>query len=156
MPSFDLLLQPRIVDPDPDGPIRRLFQLALKVQVECSPGDFQEVKFVFDTGAMYTLMSATRARSIGVRFPAATSRLGMMTAAGGRAGRVHDGELRVRFPQLPGRVVRLYCVFAEDVPPAVPPVFGLNDFLDVFRVALDGTPRAAAPFGRATFEALAD
>lgn len=156
MPSFDLPLHPKIADPDPDGPIRRLFQLVLPVLVECGPGGTRDVDFVFDTGAMYTLMSATRARWLGIPFPAATSRVGMTTAAGNRAGRVHDGELRVRFPQFSDRVVRLYCLFAEDVPAAVPPVFGLHDFLDVFRVAVDGTPRAGAPFGRATFETVGD
>jgi hypothetical protein len=99
-------------------------------------------------------MSATAARAYEIPFPGETSRVGIYTAVGSRAGLVHDGELRVRFPQLPGQVFRLYCVFAEDVPPSVPPVFGLNDFLDVFRVTLDGRFAPDAPFGRMLFDTV--
>lgn len=152
MPSFALPPHLRILDPDPDGPIRRAVQFRLPVVVECGPGILQPLDFVFDSGSAYTLMSATLARSFGIAFPAERSRVGMTTAAGATAAEVHDGELRVRFPPLPGRVFRLYCVFSEAVPPAVPPVFGVNDFLDLFRVTLDGFHRPDAPFGRMTVE----
>lgn len=109
---------------------------------------------ILDTGATYTTMSATAARFYGIPFPRETSRIGMTTIAGISSGLVHDGELRVRFPQLPGQVFRLYCVFAEDVPPSVPPVFGLNDFLDVFRVTLVGRFAPDAPFGRMLFDTV--
>lgn len=152
MPSFALPPHLRILDPDPDGPIRRAVQFRLRAVVECGPGLLQPLDFVFDSGSAYTLMSATLAGSFGIPFPAERSRVGMTTAAGPTAAEVHDGELRVRFPQIPGRVFRLYCVFARSIPATVPPVFGVNDFLDVFRVTLDGWHRPDAPFGRMLFE----
>ncbi|HET6576216.1 MAG TPA: aspartyl protease family protein [Fimbriiglobus sp.] len=155
MPSFTVPISVRPADPDPSGPIRRLVSARVPVQVEVAPGRFVgPPPFVLDTGATYTTMSTTLARSRGIPFPTGTSRVAITTAAGIRGGLVRDGELRVRFLQLPDRVFRLYCVFAEDVPPSVPPVFGLNDFLDVFRVTLDGAPRLGAPFGSILFETL--
>lgn len=125
----------------------------MPASVEIGPAEWYDVPyFVLDTGATYTTMSATLARLHGIPFPTGTSRLGFITAAGSRPVRVHDGEIRVRFPQLSGRTFRLYCVFNEDIPPAVPPVFGLNDFLDVFRLTFDGRPAADAPFGHMLFE----
>lgn len=155
MPSFTVPFQVQVADLDPNGPIRRLVSARLMASVELASGRWHDrLSFVLDTGATYTTMSATRARAIGIPFPADTSRAGIITAAGQRSGLVHDGELRVRFPQLPDQLFRLYCVFAEDIPPSVPPVFGLNDFLDVFRVAFDGTPRTGAPFGSILLETL--
>jgi hypothetical protein len=81
--------------------------------------------------------------------------LGVNTAAGFRAGAVHDGDLRIRFPQLPGHVFRFYCMFAEATPPVVAPVFGLHDLLAVFRVTFDGSPRPESPFGRIVMETVA-
>jgi hypothetical protein len=155
MPSFTVPLTALTADPDPDGPIRRLVRARLVVSVGLADGRWAEdLPFTLDTGATYTTMSTTRARALGIPFPAQTSRIGITTAAGSRAGLVHDGELRVRFPQLPDEVFRLYCVFAEDVPPIVPPVFGLNDFLDVFRVTVDGSSLPTSPFGRIVMETL--
>lgn len=152
MPSFTVPFQSEAIDPDPAGPIRRRTRVRLTASVRCGTRWVDGVEFVFDTGASHTLMSATRARALGIVFPPETSRLGMVTAAGFRPGEVHDGELRVRFPQLPGQVFRLLCLFAEGVLPAVPPVFGVHDFLDEFRVALDGAFRPGAAFGRLTVE----
>lgn len=155
MPSFAVPFHAHFVDPDPDGPIRRLVRAGLIVDVESAPGRWvHSVSFTLDTGSTYTMMSATHARALGLPVPPSTSRVGTITAAGSRTGLVHDGELRVRFPELPGQVFRLYCVFAEDVPPSVPPVFGLNDFLDVFRVTLDGRFAPDAPFGRMLFDTV--
>lgn len=153
MPSFTVPFHVDYADPDPSGPIRRFLRAQLPISVLTSFGRFAELPFArLDTGASYTTMSTTTARSYGIEFPAESSRVGIRTAIGGRNGLVHDGEIRVRFPHLPGHVFRLYCVFAEDVPPSVPPVFGLNDFLDAFRVTLDGRSAADAPFGRMLFE----
>jgi hypothetical protein len=121
--------------------------------VELAPGRWTDYfPFVMDTGATYTTMSATRARAVGIPFPEAVSRVSATTAGGQRAGLVHDGELRVRFPALPDHTFRLYCVFAEDVPPSVPTVLGLNDFFDVFRVTFDGRYAPDAPAGHMRFE----
>jgi hypothetical protein len=153
MPTFAVPLHVEFADPDPAGPIRRFPRARLPLSVETAPGRFADLPFaVLDTGATYTTISATLARAYGIPFPDERSRIGITTAGGARPGLVHDGELRVRFPQLPGHVFRLYCVFAESVLPTVPPVFGLNDFLDVFRVTLDGSPRPDTPFGRILME----
>ena len=78
----------------------------------------------------------------------------MNTAVGTMRSEVHDGELRLRFPQLPGEVVRLYCIFSEAVPPAVPLLLGLNDTLDTFRLTFDGTPGPDGVMGRVRFDAV--
>jgi hypothetical protein len=156
MPSFSIPFQVQVADLDPSGPIRRLVSARAAGVGRTRTGAVARQTLLRPRlRATYTTMSATSARAIGIPFPMGTSRAGIITASGARTGLVHDGELRVRFPQLPDRVFRLYCVFAEDVPPGVPPVFGLNDLLDVFRVTLDGTPRPGAPFGGILFETLA-
>ena len=153
MPSFLLPISSKVYDPDPDGPIRRSLRVALSGGVRTRFGEFTYFRdFRLDTGATYTLMSATLARSRGIPIPETTSRLPSLTAAGRRETTVRDGELRVRFDALPGHLFRLYCVFSEDVPPSVPPLLGLNDFADVFRFTVDGTPTPAAVFGAVHFD----
>ncbi len=156
MPAFMIPIRCRVIDPDPSGPIRRQYQARVPAELERAPDDFIELpSFVFDSGATYTTMSATLACSLGIPFPTQTSRIGLQTATGSRVSRVHDGEIRLRFPPLPDRVFRLYCLFSEDVPPSVPPLLGLNDTLDVFRLTFDGTPGRAGPFGSLRFETTA-
>ena len=155
MPSFTVPFEVPIADPDPAGPIRRFVRIRIPVRVEVTPGHFIKMPpFVLDTGATYTIMIATLARTRGIPVPTATSRLSAATAAGSRSGLVHDGEIRVRFWHLPGHAFRLYCVFNEDVPPSVPPLFGLSDFFDVFRVTVDGTPTPDSVFGTVRVETL--
>jgi len=153
MPSLTIPLDARVADPDPNGPIRRFLRARLAASVGLPGGRWtDEIAFALDTGAGYTTISATLARAYGIPFPDETSQLAATTAGGCRTGLVHDGELRVRFPELPGHTFRLYCVFAEYIPPGVPPVFGLNDFLDVFRVTFEGSWRRDSPFGRIVME----
>ena len=153
MPSFHVPLKVEFIDPDPSGPIRRLVRARLGGLVQTMTGRFvRPPDFVLDTGSTSTLMSATLARSLSIAVPSTTSRLGMTTVGGRRETTVRDGELRVRFDALPGHLFRLYCVFSEDVPPSVPPLLGLNDFADVFRFTVDGTPTPAAAFGAVHFD----
>jgi hypothetical protein len=154
MPGFVIPFDYAFLDPDPRGPIRRRVRTLLTVEVQTGPDSFTELRDVrIDTGATYTLMSATLARASGIPFPPETSLLDLTTVGGARLGRVHDGELRVRFPRLPGRLFRLYCVFAEEILPSTPLVFGLNDFLDEFRLTFDGTTTADAVFGSVRLDA---
>jgi hypothetical protein len=153
MPSARIPISRRVVDPDPAGPIRILLQASLRGEIEARFGVRLPVpKFVIDSGAMYTMVSATWARLYGIAIPDATSQLPIRTATGTREVTVRDGELRVRFPQFPGRVFRLYCVFSEDYSPAAPPLLGLNDFIDVFRVTFDGRYAHDAPSGHVALE----
>lgn len=155
MPSFRVPIDYKFLSPDPAGPTRRVLRAAVRIEVGIGPGRFVENgSAVVDTGACYTMMSATKARAMGVPFPPETSRFGMGTAAGARPSRVHDGELRVRFAALPGHVFRLYCVFNEDMPPSVPLLLGLNDLFDVFAVTFDGRFDPDAPMGHMRFDTL--
>jgi hypothetical protein len=147
MPSFTVSLDVRYLMSDADGLIRRLPRAVIRPFVRTADGWYRFPDSVIDTGATYTTMSATLARSVGIPVPAETRRLAGRTAAGSHSTRVHDGEIRVRFTELPGHTFRLYCVFNEQTPPVVPPLFGLNDFLDVFRLTFDGRPSADALFG---------
>lgn len=154
MPSVRLPIHRRVLDPDPDGPIRTLLQARLDMDVLARSGAWIWAPIcVIDTGSNYNLVSATWARLHGIPIPDTTSRLGMRTATGGRDVTVRDGEIRVRFPFFPGRVFRLYCLFSEDYAPAAPPLLGLNNFIDVFRVTFDGRFSPDAPAGHVLLEA---
>jgi hypothetical protein len=43
-------------------------------------------------------------------------------------------------------------VFSEDYSPTAPPLLGLNDFIDLFRVTFDGRYSLDAPFGHVLLE----
>jgi hypothetical protein len=116
-------------------------------------GEFVAFKAcIVDSGASYTMMSATLARTTGIEFPLPTSRLSMTTASSSSPTLVHDGELRVKFPQLPNRVFQLYCLFSESMPPGTPLLLGLNNFFDLFRVTFTGHYSPEAPFGHMLLE----
>jgi hypothetical protein len=153
MPSARIPIHRRVIDPDPAGPIRTQLQARLTLDALASNGAWIWVPVcLIDTAANYTTFSATWARLYGIPVPDTTSRLPVRTAAGERVVTVRDGQLRVRFPQFPGRVFTLYCVFSEDYGPAAPPLLGLNNFIDVFRVALDGRYSRDAPAGHVALE----
>lgn len=154
MPVFRVPITWKAIDPDPTGPIRRVLRAVVKAEVQDRHGGWVRLDPVIDTGASTTTVSATWARANDIEVPAATSRLTVRTAAGVMPSEVHDGELRLRFPQLPGREFRLFCLFSEQVPPATPPVLGLNDTLDAFRLTFDGASRPDAPAGVIVFEAV--
>jgi hypothetical protein len=109
-------------------------------------------EFRVDTGAMYNMISAEWARRHYIPMPDVTSRLSMRTASGLQSITVRDGELLVRFPQLPNRVLRLYCLFSENYDPTNPPLLGLNNFFDLFRVTFTGHYIPQAPFGHMFLE----
>ncbi|HSQ56800.1 MAG TPA: hypothetical protein VLM40_13750 [Gemmata sp.] len=153
MPTATIPISRRVVDHDPAGPIRTLLQASLRGQVEASNGVRVPVpKFVIDTGSMYTMASATWARTYGIPIPDHTSRLPLRTVGGTREVTVRDGELRVRFPYFAGRLFRLYCLFSEDYSPSAPPLLGLNNFIDLFRVSFDGRYTHDAPAGHVRLE----
>ncbi|HEY3787765.1 MAG TPA: hypothetical protein VGL71_02870, partial [Urbifossiella sp.] len=56
------------------------------------------------------------------------------------------------FSPLPGRTIRLYCVFVDEMTEASPLLFALRDFLDVFRFTFDGSFAPDAPAGHMLFE----
>jgi Aspartyl protease len=155
MPTISIPVQLVIRIGEPPAPIRRFHHARTALWVQNARGDFAECKrAIIDTGASYTAMSATLARSMGIPFPSAVSVVSQTAATGVNAVHVHDGELRVRFPQLPGHTFRLYCLFVEETPPNVPLLIGLHDTLEVFRLAFDGRPAADAPAGRVVLETV--
>jgi hypothetical protein len=151
--SFRVPFTRRILDPDPAGPIRMTLRASLAVEIEARGGLRIPVpEFRVDTGAMYTMMSAEWARRHFIPLPDTTSRLSMRTVAGVQSITVRDGELRLRLPQCPNRLLRLYCLFSEDYSPANPPVLGLNNFFDWFRVTFTARYSPEAPFGHMLLE----
>lgn len=147
MPSFRVPITWSVHDPDPAGPIRRSFRARVEAEVRDRYGVWTPVDFIVDTGASATIVSAEWARDQRIALPDETATVPVRTAAGVVRSTVRDGELRLRFPQLPGHVFRLYCVFSESMPAATPPLLGLNDFLDVFRLTFDGAARPDAVMG---------
>lgn len=153
IPSFRVPLTSRILNSDPAGPIRITLRASLMGEIEARAGIRIPVPdFRVDTGAMYTMISAEWARRHFISMPDATSRLLMRTVTGLQSIMVRDGELRVRFPQLPDRVFRFYCLFSEDYSPTAPPLLGLNNFFDLFRVTFTGGYLPEAPFGHMLLE----
>lgn len=156
MPSFFVPISWSVYDPDPTGPIRRAFRARVAAEVWVQPGRWKSVpNFVVDTGASATIVSAEWARGQRIALPEESSAVPVVTAAGSVRATVRDGELRLRFTQLPGHVFRLYCVFSESMPASTPPLLGLNDFLDVFRLTFDGAARPDAAMGGIRFETTA-
>lgn len=153
MPTLTLPIQLAVHLGLPPDPIRRFHHARTALWLQNGRGDFAECKrAIIDTGASYTSMSATLARSMGITFPPEVSVVSQTAATGRSSIHVHDGEIRVRFPQLPGHTFRLYCLFVEETPPTVPVLIGLHDTLEVFRLAFDGRPAADAPAGRMVLE----
>jgi hypothetical protein len=151
--SFRVPFIRRIIDQDLTGPIRITLRASLAGEIEARAGIRILVPdFRVDTGAMYTLISAEWARRHFIPMPDMTSRLLMRTASGLQSVTVRDGELRVRFPQLPNQVFRLYCLFSEDYSPTNPPLLGLNNFFDLFRTTFTGHYSPEAPFGHMLLE----
>jgi 3',5'-cyclic AMP phosphodiesterase CpdA len=150
MPPFQIPITQVIRHRNPDARIRRLMSAtAVGLEVQAATGRWLLApRTLIDTGASYTSMSATLARSLELSVPAETSVIENLTARGVSRTRVHDGEIRVRFPQLPGHTFRLYCLFVEETPPSVPVLIGLHDTLEVFRLMFDGRPAPDAPAGR--------
>lgn len=143
----------RIVDPDPAGPIRTQLQARLSSYLLARADVWVQAPIsVIDTGSNYTMVSAEWARQTNIPIPDTTSRLPMRMAAGTREMTVRDGQISIRFPFFPDRVFRLYCVFSEDYSPAAPLLFGLNNFIDVFRVTFDGRYSHDAPAGHVLLE----
>lgn len=153
MPFLRLPLQRRIIDPDPSGPIRTIRRAAVNVEAWTAGGWFTPIRnCVIDTGASYSMISVAAARRLNLTIPAVTSQAPIASAAGRRLATIRDGELRIRFPQIPGRSFRLYCVFVEELPADTPLLFGRNDFIDTFRLTFDGRFSLGAPAGHVLLE----
>ena len=153
MPTHRLPITRTVTDPDPNGPIRTILRAAVRVEALTPAGLAVALDYaVIDTGASYTTMSAVRARARGLAVPTEASRVPLTTAGGRGTAVVHDGQLRLRFPELSARVYTLYCLFSEAMPPNTPLLLGLNNFIDVFRVTLDGRFAPDAPAGHVLLE----
>jgi hypothetical protein len=156
MPTFRVPIRWRVRVPDPifpADPIRRVLTAAVDVSVQDQFGNpWPLERCIIDTGCSTTMISATLARSLGVEFPSATSRLRIVTANGTVDSVVHDGELRLAFVACPGSVFRFFCLFVEEYSPAAPVLLGLNDLLDVFRVTFDGAWSPGAEMGHIALE----
>lgn len=153
MPGFVIPITRSIRSPDPSGPIRCSLQPLESAEVRTNAGFFVLVpNFIVDTGSAYTMMSAERARQLGFPLLDRASEMPIRTATGTLLSKVYDGELSLRFGQIPGRVFRLYCVFVEGMSPSASPLLGLNDFFDAFRITFDGAYSPDAPAGHMLFE----
>jgi len=155
MPSFQVPITWAIRIPDPNGPVRRFLRAAVTAEIADRQGGFiRSTNFVVDTGASSTTVSAVWARAHEIEVGTLTSSLTIRTAAGLVPSTVRDGELRIRFPQLPDHIFRLYCVFSENMSPTSPLLLGLNDLLDVFRITFDGRSQPEAVMGTLLFETM--
>jgi hypothetical protein len=153
MPSFQVPFSRRVIDPDPAGPIRTILRAALSLEVRTRGGWFQPMnRCIVDSGASYTMLSTARAKAIGLAVPDLKVHAPLLTATQSERVEVRDGEIVVRFSNMPGRIIRLYCLFVDGIPENTPLLLGLNDFFDTFRVSFDGRFSPEAPAGHMHFE----
>lgn len=149
MPRFAHPLRWQLTNTDENapGPSRITMRAIITVEVEDRAGDWRRVEVIVDTGASYPMMGthqATAVLNLAVPPPAGT--IVLRTATGRIDVPVADGELHLRFPQLPGLMFRLKCLF-RDQPLDVLPVLGLHNTVDLIKLVFDGTswPSAGPP-----------
>src|SRR6266542_5909953 len=98
MPWFRQPIHSRIIQPDPNGPLRMRLQAIVPFELERVPGDWVLAPgAVLDTGASLCIFSAAWARANRFRLPPLSSSLPTTTAAGRLPGRVYDLDLNARF-----------------------------------------------------------
>ena len=143
MPRFTHPISWRLTNTEENaaGPVRITLRARLYIDLQDRDGNWTGgVEFVIDTGASFPVMRTALARSLHLPVPAETSTVALTTGDGRREAVVRDGELRIRFPELPDQHFPIKCVFRDDQPEGVPPVLGLHNTLDLFRLRFDGTP----------------
>jgi hypothetical protein len=155
MPWFRHPIDHRIFQPDPTGPFRVRLKAVVPIELERSPGVWIPVlDAVLDTGASFCTFSAAWARRHQFQLPPTPSVLPTTTAAGPVRARVYDVDLNARFRRMPEHPFSLAVVFSERHPPNVPPLIGLHNLLNYWRVTFDGSPEPAAFMGHMRFETL--
>lgn len=123
--------------------MRITMRALLTLEVEDQSGIWRKLEVVVDTGASYPTLGLDVAESLNLDVPPPSGTMRLRTAAGLIDAPVHDGELHVRFPQLPGQTFRLKCLF-RDQPPDVPPLLGLHNTIDLMTITFDGSSRPHA------------
>lgn len=126
MPRFTHPLRWRLTNTDETapGPSRVTLRARITVEVEDRTGDWRRVEVVIDTGASFPVMGIRQAVGLlNLAVPPPSGTVALRTAAGRIDVPVADGELHLRFLQLPGRTFRLKCML-RDQPVDVPPVVG--------------------------------
>ena len=122
------------------GPLRITMRATILVEIEDQDGNWRDARMVVDTGASFSLLGTTYAREgLNLLVPPPTSAMRLRTATGLIDVPITDGEIHLRFPQLPERTFRLKCMF-RDQPADVPPVLGLHNLIDLITIRFDGTP----------------
>ena len=155
MPWFRQPLYHRIIQPDPNGPLRMSLHAIVPLELERRTGDWVLApNAILDTGASLSVFSAAWARSNGVMLPQTLTSLPTTTASGRLAARVYDVDLNARFRRRPECPFSLAVVFSESHPPTVPPLVGLHNLLNYWRFAFDGTTEPGAFMGHMRFDTL--
>jgi hypothetical protein len=155
MPWFRQPIHYGIVQPDSNGPLRMRLRAIIPFELERRPGEWVLApNAVLDTGASLCIFSAAWARAHRIRLPVISSGLPMTTAAGPLRGQVYDLDLNARFARMPERPFSLAVVFSEAHPPTVPPLIGLHNLLNDWRVIFDGADEPPAIMGHMRFETL--
>lgn len=155
MPWFRQPLEHRLRQPDPNGPIRVSIRARIALEIQLAPTVWYNVdRFLVDTGASFTILSTEWARNRGIRVPARTSTVPLMTAGGDRTARVRDADLRVRFARLCERPFDLAVLFSDDYSPAAPPLLGLHNLLNSWQFTVSGAFDPAAAMGHMRFDTL--
>jgi hypothetical protein len=155
MPWFRQPVHSRILQPDPDGPLRMRLRAIVPIELERTPGVWIPVfDAVVDTGSSLCTFSASWARQHQFALPAVSAALPTTTAAGRLPGRVYDLDVNARFRRMPEFPFSLAVVFSEAHPPTIPPLIGLHNLLNYWRFAFDGSPEPVAPMGHVRFDSL--
>lgn len=153
MPRFTHPIDWELTNTDENrpGPPRIRMRAEIGVEVEDMTGRWRELNVVVDTGASYSMIGTGVARGLILTVPPPSGTITLRTATGLATSPIRDGEIHLRFTQLPGHTFRLKCVFRDNQPPGVPPVLGLHNTIDLLNILFDGSQRPDAFMGCMTF-----
>ena len=155
MPWFRQPIQHRIIQPDPGGPLRMRLRAVTPFELERRPGEWVLApEAILDTGASLCIFSAAWARAHRFQLPPASAGLPTTTAAGLLRSRAYDLDLNARFSWMPEHPFSLAVVFSEAHPPTVPPLIGLHNLLNYWRITFNGSDEPGAIMGHMRFETL--
>jgi hypothetical protein len=144
-----------IIQPDPFGPPRMNLRAVIPLELERRPNDWMLVSnAILDTGASLCVFSAAWARANGFALPPVAHSLPITTVAGSVQARVYDLDLNACFRRMPEFPFSLAVVFSESHPPNVPPLLGLHNLLNYWRITFDGVMEPSAFMDHMRFETL--
>ena len=139
-----------------NGPIRLYLRAEVVVEFLTTWNEWIPTTCLVDTGASFPTIRTGLARTLGLTIPSELETIQVNSANGVVQDEARDGQLMIRFPQIPDRTFSLKWIFRDHQPAGVPPVLGLHNTIDLMKILFDGTPVPDAIMGRMVFDLRSD